>query len=158
MKPIKFLIAAVLVLSLFTPAAEAQTINLAPGQAVYAANFYKDSVTVNSGYASDTIFTSFRAPFKANIVAWEVYMSTIDTGSAAGGAPALTRSFALKKSTSGTPLSTIVPTSASANVYSYDVTSFPVRLNVGDIVRVIWTCGTGVRYKQVMVRIWYMRV
>lgn len=159
MKPIKFLIVALLALALFAPAAEAQTLNFAPNQPVYCTNFYKDSVTVNSGYASDTIFTSFRAPFKVNIVGWEVYMAVIDTGSTSGtGLPALVRSFYLKKSTSGTALSTIVPTSASANVYSYDVASFPVRLNVGDIVRVTWVCGTGVRYKQVMVRIWYVRV
>ena len=158
MKAIKFLIVAVVALILLTPAAEAQTISFAPGVPVYAATFYKDSVTVNSGYASDTIFCSFRAPFKVNIVAWEVYMSSIDTGSAASAAPALTRSFALKKSTSGTALSTITPTSLSGNAYSSDVASFPVRLAIGDIVRVIWTCGTGVRYKQVMVRIWYVRV
>jgi hypothetical protein len=153
MKAIKFLIVAAVALILLTPAAEAQTIGFAPGVPVYAANFYRDSVTVNSGYASDTIFTSFRAPFKVNIVAWEVYMCTIDTGSAAQG-----RSVLLKKSTSGTALSTLTFTSTSANAYTSDVASFPVRLNVGDIVRAIWTCGTGVRYKQVMVRIWYVRV
>jgi hypothetical protein len=158
MKALKFLIILVAVLSLLPSPAQAQTISFAASVPVYAANFYKDSVTVNSSFASDTIFTSFRAPFKVNIVAWEVYMSTIDTGSAASAEPSLTRSFCLKKSTSGTPLSKIIPTSASANVYSYDVASFPVRLSVGEIVRVIWTCGTGVRYKQVMVRIWYTRV
>ena len=35
---------------------------------------------------------------------------------------------------------------------------FTPLVNVGDIVRAIWTCGTGVRFKQVMVRIWYVRV
>ena len=158
MKAIKFLIVLVAVLSLWAPSAQAQWIPYAPGTPVYAANFYKDSVTINSGYASDTIFCSLQAPFKLNIVKWEVYMCTIDTGSAAGGAPALTRSFSLKKSTSGTALSTLVPTSLSANTYLYDIASFPVRLNAGDVVRVIWVCGTGVRYKQVMVRIWYIRV
>jgi len=153
MRPIKFVIAAVMVLCLFAPTVEAQTINLAPGQPVYAATFYKDSVTVNSGYASDSIFVSLRAPFKMNIVGWEVYMTTIDTGSAAQ-----TRTVVLKKSTSGTALSTLTFTSASAAVYTSDVASFPVRLNVGDVVRGIWTCGTGVRFKQVMVRIWYVRV
>jgi hypothetical protein len=153
MKAIKLLIAAAVILTLLTPAAQAQTIAYNLNTPVYPVAFYRDSVTINSGFAADSIFVSFHAPFKLRLAKVEVYMCTIDTGSAA-----VVRRFVLKKSTSGTAIATINFTSTAADTWAYNIAPSLSTLNAGETVRGIWTCGTGVRFKQVIVLLWYLRI
>jgi hypothetical protein len=153
MKAIKFLLVAAVLLTLFVPVAEAQTIAYNLNTPVYPVAFYRDSVSINSGFAADSIFVSFHAPFKLRLAKIEVYMCTIDTGSAA-----VVRRFVLKKSTSGTAIATVNFTSTAADAWSYNTPPSLSTLNAGETVRGIWTCGTGVRFKQVLVVLWYLRI